>query len=236
MRARDIHPISFDQSSKDKSKERDVENWKRVRTAIEHENTLVNQRLTWLFASQALLLSGFGLIFVAFLNVELAASVHIPPVSTYVPLVPYVSIILIVLAETGMYICLVVGVSLRAAFDQLCILTEWWNDTCKDKLSHPELHNFLAKKKPSLVSPERVPFIFFCAWGCLLVFSLLAVFPLDCARYILGLNPPTVAFAILMLSMLGMVAWLIGGGWKTVFQRHYSAKQPKRLIALLKDQ
>lgn len=31
----------------------DIVNWKRVRSALEHENLLVNHRLTWLLSSQA---------------------------------------------------------------------------------------------------------------------------------------------------------------------------------------
>ncbi|BBO33243.1 hypothetical protein [Lacipirellula parvula] len=42
-----------------------IVNWKRIRTSIEHENLLVNHRITWLIASQAFLFAAFALIFQA---------------------------------------------------------------------------------------------------------------------------------------------------------------------------
>jgi len=41
----------------------EIENWKRIRAAIEHENTLVKHRLTWLLGSQTILFAGFGVVF-----------------------------------------------------------------------------------------------------------------------------------------------------------------------------
>lgn len=41
----------------------EIENWRRIRAAIEHENTLVNHRLTWLLGSQTILFAGFGVVF-----------------------------------------------------------------------------------------------------------------------------------------------------------------------------
>jgi len=37
----------------------EIENWKRVRSAIEHENTLTHYRITWLFSAQAFLFASF---------------------------------------------------------------------------------------------------------------------------------------------------------------------------------
>jgi uncharacterized membrane protein YidH (DUF202 family) len=47
----------------DEFKDRATTDWKRIRAAIEHENTLVNHRLTWLLTSQGFLFAGFALVF-----------------------------------------------------------------------------------------------------------------------------------------------------------------------------
>jgi len=42
-----------------------IVNWKRVRAAMEHENQLVNHRLTWFLSTQAFLFAAFALTFQA---------------------------------------------------------------------------------------------------------------------------------------------------------------------------
>src|SRR5205085_3238481 len=49
----------------------DVTAWKLARTVIEHENILVNQRLTWLLTSHAFLFTFFSGLFVALERNEL---------------------------------------------------------------------------------------------------------------------------------------------------------------------
>ncbi|HET7062265.1 MAG TPA: hypothetical protein VFI43_08820 [Nitrosospira sp.] len=223
--------ISSGKSSNDRSpsqsKEEDLENWKRVRTAIEHENNLVNQRLSWLFTSQALLFSAFALILTTFLKEEAAQFSPAHPATEYVSLAPYVSIILVVLAVTGGYIYMAVGVSLLAAHRQLCALTDWWDDHCTDKSGHPELHNFLAKESPSFVSAENVPFVFFGAWLLLLSFSVLAVLHFVYDRNLIELNSSTVASAFLIFLIIGIITWAIKEGLSMNYQRHYSVKRRK---------
>lgn len=46
----------------DEFKNRDVADFKRVRALIEHENGLINHRLTWLLSAQGLLFAGLGVI------------------------------------------------------------------------------------------------------------------------------------------------------------------------------
>jgi len=41
----------------------EIVDWKRVRSAIEHENELTNHRLTWMLNSQAFLFAAFALTF-----------------------------------------------------------------------------------------------------------------------------------------------------------------------------
>lgn len=167
----------------DESKDRAYADWKRVRFAIEHENNLMNQRLTWLFTSQAFLFSAFALILAAFLKGDIEPD-----------LAPYISLMLAVLATTGGYICLPVAVLLIAAVRQLRTLTTWWDSVCQDKSKHPKLHDFVERKMLSFLNAENVPFAFFFAWVLLLLLSLLAIIPK--VRDLVGTNIPTLLLII----------------------------------------
>lgn len=54
--------LEVNQSSFNESQDRDYVDWKRVRSAIEHENTLVHYRLTWFSSLQTFLFAAFGVI------------------------------------------------------------------------------------------------------------------------------------------------------------------------------
>ncbi|HEX7408108.1 MAG TPA: hypothetical protein VF515_10745, partial [Candidatus Binatia bacterium] len=49
----------------DEFKDPEIVDWKRVRLAIEHENTLTNSRVTWLLYAQGFLLGAYMLVFTA---------------------------------------------------------------------------------------------------------------------------------------------------------------------------
>jgi hypothetical protein len=53
-----------------------IVDWKRVRSAIEHENVLTNQRFTWLLTSQGFLLGGFVLVFQASTKADVRAGLE----------------------------------------------------------------------------------------------------------------------------------------------------------------
>src|SRR6478735_3272731 len=54
------HPFdSFQLNDFCESNAPDITVWKLVRSAIEHENALINHRLTWFFSTQAFLLTVF---------------------------------------------------------------------------------------------------------------------------------------------------------------------------------
>jgi hypothetical protein len=46
----------------DEFKDEELVNWRRIRTSVEHENILINHRLSWLFSSQAFLFRNEDLI------------------------------------------------------------------------------------------------------------------------------------------------------------------------------
>ncbi len=93
-------------------------NWRRVRSAIEHENTLVNHRVTWLLLSQAALLAAFASLYAKWLELSGGSSGTL--VDSYIP-VP-----LSLVAILGLVICFNLRVSLRNAATQLNRLTKWW--------------------------------------------------------------------------------------------------------------
>ena len=106
--------------------------WRRVRSLIEHENILVNHRITWLLLSQGALLSGFVLIFNGFAGrlSEGAApngtrSVTNAEILSRMVESPEV-IPLIAICWLGMGICCVVFNNLRNAGLQLTKVTRWW--------------------------------------------------------------------------------------------------------------
>lgn len=96
----------------DEFKNREYADWKRVRAAIEHENTVINHRLTWFFTLQGILIASvgfvlkdlraagrpdFGLVFILFLS-----------------------------AGIGLLLCLTIYTILRDARHQIDQLDRWW--------------------------------------------------------------------------------------------------------------
>jgi hypothetical protein len=91
-----------------------IVNWKRIRSSIEHENTLVNHRVGWLLTSQLFLFGAFAAVFNAALNKDvLATSLH-------------VQVFLVAVSCVAITICLFVTVSLDAAHRQMGLLEDWW--------------------------------------------------------------------------------------------------------------
>ena len=95
----------------DEFKDKETVDWKRVRAAIEHENTLVNHRLTWLLTSQALLFGGFGLIF----QDQKKLNDH-----------HYLAFLLII-CFVGIVVSLKTYIDIEMAGRQLSELDRWWH-------------------------------------------------------------------------------------------------------------
>jgi hypothetical protein len=91
----------------DEMKAPDITMWRLTRSAIEHENTLVNHRITWLMTSQGVLLAAFALIFLAWAKGEIKNHDYLIPV------------ILGLLSLYGIYLCLTIHRSLHFAHRQL---------------------------------------------------------------------------------------------------------------------
>ncbi|MGD1853936.1 MAG: hypothetical protein ACFB2W_06750 [Leptolyngbyaceae cyanobacterium] len=97
--------------SLNRAEEREYEDWKRIRSAIEHENTLVNYRQTWLLTSQAFLLTAFGSLLIASdpnqANNDFSVLLKIIPI-------------------VGLFVCALLQRSLNAAEDHIMELEQWW--------------------------------------------------------------------------------------------------------------
>jgi hypothetical protein len=98
----------------------DITAWKLARAAIEHENILVNHRLTWLLTSQAFLFTIFSGLFVALEREEMKA---------VRPLIP---IFMLGTGFLGIYICLVIWNGLSRARTALDNITKHYYRVVKD--------------------------------------------------------------------------------------------------------
>jgi hypothetical protein len=92
--------------------------WRLVRSAIEHENTLKNHRVTWFLATQLFLFTGFTSIFVeAVKNDFLFRSLKVYTV-------------LAIIFLMGIYVCILAWASLCAAQKMIARLEKWWLIHC----------------------------------------------------------------------------------------------------------
>jgi hypothetical protein len=94
--------------------------WRLVRSAIEHENTLVSHRVTWFLATQLFLFTGFTSIFV-----EAVKSDYL-----FRSLKVYAALVIIFLM--GIYVCILAWANLRAAQKMIKRLQNWWLIHCRD--------------------------------------------------------------------------------------------------------
>lgn len=164
------------------SSDKDFADWKRVNAAIEQENTLINQRLTWLLSSQTVLFTAFTLVLI-----QSNQSNNSTSAATIYPL------ILLTIAVFGILISIYIWRIIEGAVNQLNNLDRWWcgerdwKDLSKrKKLSartsyknedrlikyHPPLKgrhwNFFDSQ---VVNAERIPFLFAFVWILIISFT-----------------------------------------------------------------
>jgi hypothetical protein len=157
-------PLSFDEF-----KSPDITIWKLTRSEIEHENNLINHRLTWLNASQGFFFTMFGLVYSAAAKGDLGNQKYQAP------------FLLGTIAMLALYFCLSIRSALRDAEIQLDILTQDYNRIREDEKFPerlPSLHNRKGRSTKRYLVFEHLPAAFLCAWAFLLVaivFDLLGV-------------------------------------------------------------
>jgi hypothetical protein len=107
----------------------DIVNWKRVRSALEHENLLVNHRLTWLLSSQAFLFAAFAIIF------QESAKNDVDPNRRVL-----YQFILAGLSITGVLVAFYIQRPIRTAEIQHENLVKWWRmQKLRDINAHPPI-------------------------------------------------------------------------------------------------
>ena len=147
----------------DEFHDQEIVNWKRVRAAIEHENTLTNNRFTWLLSSQAFLFAAFALIFEASTKNDVVDALR-----------PFYKYLLAVFALTGILVALFLSLGLLAAQHQHDALVRWWNEhTNKQtrKSRHPPICGHIPRFGLNLPYPT-FPIVFVFAWLICLFISL----------------------------------------------------------------
>jgi len=112
-----------------------------LREQIQHEDSLVNQRITWLLATEAFLFAGFGAILV---------SEELPEHQKL--------LFLLVIGFFGAFFSVLSAFSIHAAFDFLKILREKWTEA--------PVGNEHVIEKWSSVRKKYPPITYAGHWGC----------------------------------------------------------------------
>jgi hypothetical protein len=139
----------------------DVTAWKLARSAIEHENNLVNHRLTWFFSAHLFLMSAFVLTLV---NSEKPLLRELQPA------------LFLVIGFLGMYMCMVTNEGLDRALRAMDRVTHHYNVLRrKHKFERtPPLHLWA---KPRLMNTKYVPVVTMAMWIAFEVVCAFASWP-----------------------------------------------------------
>jgi hypothetical protein len=162
--------------------DKDFADWKRIRAAIEHENTLVNHRLTWLLSSQTLLITAYILSFIQWSKVT---EINAQSKSVY-------PAILLILALFGVVLSIFIWRTLLRAASQLHRLERWWygDRSCSELLKRKSImrgvpfgeeENLTMYNPPiqgrnrgridGFINGESIPVIFIAAWSFIILYS-----------------------------------------------------------------
>jgi hypothetical protein len=157
-------------------KEYGLSQWKLVRSAIEHENTLINYRISWLLATQLFLFAVFSSIFVeAIKNEKLFMSTKV-----------YIAFAII--TSIGFYVCILALASLCAAQKMINRLRDWWlvhyseydKDEVawinsiklfKDESKFPPVNGIFTENLHEWFNVERLPSAIAACWLLLLALT-----------------------------------------------------------------
>jgi hypothetical protein len=189
---------------------RQVADWQRVRSVLEHENTLVNHRVTWLLASQGFLFAGYF----ALINGWAKGDLKVRP-DTLVTLV-------LALFAVSAYICLSIGMMLNAAIRHIKHIQCWWykiditapaKDIEKASISsdlnhkYPYLQGWKARKGTRLLDTEFMPYFFLGGWIILVFIGIIVAYS---AYWTEVLNEHTRILAILGALCVAVIIAAVG--------------------------
>jgi hypothetical protein len=147
---------SSDNPTWDEFHDIEIVNWKRVRSAIEHENQLINHRLTWLLSSQAFLFAAFALVFQA------STKVDVKPDQKF-----FYQFILAGFSFIGVVVSLYIQRPLRTAEIQHDRLRTWWIESLINS-ENPNRHPPICGDPPNwhgrFLPTSRFSLVFVVAW------------------------------------------------------------------------
>ncbi|GBE93183.1 hypothetical protein [Nostoc cycadae] len=165
----------------------EIVDWKRVRSAIEHEDQLTNHRVTWMLTSQGFLFAAFALVFQASTKTDVQYELR-----------AFYQYLLSGLAATGIFVSLYLRLALRAAEIQTEILRGWWVERIGERYkNHPPISgtppNWLLRMLPF----SSFPILFVLSW---IIFVLIVL--LD---FIKPYANTIGTFSLLLTLILGLV-------------------------------
>lgn len=130
-----------------------LEQWKQVRSLIEHEDEVTHQRLTWLFNSQALLFAAFALIFQALINKNIEPEY-----------IQTTRVVLAVTATVGIATCLFIQTAVNAAVEHSSELSRRWREHNEDWKPHPPIRGEFTKRPYTILHSRFLPCVFIGSW------------------------------------------------------------------------
>ena len=121
--------------------------WRRARAVVEHENTLTNHRLTWLFSSQTLLYAAFGVVFQMNITKPVREGVE-----------HQVTIVLGAIALLGIGVCLYLYHGVRSARRHLHLTDNWYHgETDPVRRARDPVQNYPERAAARAVRERRNP-------------------------------------------------------------------------------
>jgi hypothetical protein len=164
-----------------------IVDWKRIRSQIEHEDTLVHYRISWLLTFNGFLLAGF-FVGVSSLKENASAEVH-SLVRLFFCLIPLLGII----SSASIW------QSARAAVLQIAYLNHWWIKQLENSSDEEKHHSkliFLGNSLLSRLNASLLPAILLVAWTVAIVFVASEIFTKE-LMYAIGLFVVAVVFILI---------------------------------------
>ncbi len=163
--------------------------WKIARDLVEHEDNLINHRMTWLITSNFFLFSAFFVIFNR-------------PTSSQVGSLRLAEIFLSLIPLVGISICWTLWQLVRAATGQVDEVNKWWVKQLNNYPENKENYPLLVGKSKYTFEDWRniysiLPFIMTVAWVMLLCVSLTK-----------GFQPGIVSYGLIVLVAIALLYYI----------------------------
>jgi len=162
----DVPSTTLNAPAYDEFKDRRITDWKRVRACLEHENTLLNQRFTWLLLSQGFLFTAAGAIYKSYADI-LTAKPSQGLASESIVLLNQHEAVILLIAVLAVAVCIFLWRGMYAAHRQHDRLTAWWRDQFDGSEQPEKRHPWISGSEPNLgisLHYHALPLVFGFAW------------------------------------------------------------------------